>query len=219
MTYESVLDSPVGPEDFDKKLYDVCPGADPTAVSQSEKLMKAQGLLELIQFAPQAFDMIEVFSRVLEAQEQPNWQKVFNQEVQASGQLPPAPPDPKLMAIQAKVQADQQKAQMDIKQRQMEMELDSRDKQQQMMMKQQEHAQKMQHTQESAMVKAKSDIAMANIFASTERQKGQVQLEQSNQQHQQKMQQTKEQQSVQKPKETSGKSTPSPKSSGKPSKK
>lgn len=219
-TYVGVLDAPVGPDDFNADLYDVCPGADPTAVSQSEKLMKAQGLIELVQLAPQAFDMIEVFSRVLEAQEQPNWQKVFNQEVQMSGQLPPAPPDPKLMAIQAKVQADQQKAAMDIQQKQQEMELDSRDKQMQMQMKQQEHAQKMQHQVQSAQVKAASDIAMSNIYASTERQKGQVQVEQSQQAHQQKMQQTKEsQQLAQKQNAKSGKSTPSPKSSAKPSKK
>jgi chaperonin GroES len=208
--YVAVIDEQVGPEDFDLESYDVCPGADPSSVSQSEKLMKAQGLLELVQFAPQAFDIVEVFSRVLEAQEQPNWQKVFNQEVQASGQLPPAPPDPKLMAIQAKVQADQQKAAMDIQFKQQEMELDARDKTMQMQMKQQEHAQKMQHMQESAVVEAKSDIAMANIYASTERMKGQQDLQNSQASHQQQMQQQKEkQQLAQQANAKSGKATPS----------
>jgi chaperonin GroES len=217
--YVAVIDAQVGPEDFDTESYDVCPGADPSSVSQSEKLMKAQGLLELVQFAPQAFDMVEVFSRVLEAQEQPNWQKVFNQEVQASGQLPPAPPDPKLMAIQAKVQADQQKAAMDVQQKQQEMELDARDKTMQMQMKQQEHQQKMQHMVESAKVKASSDMAMANIYASTERQKGQVDVQNKQVAHEQQMQQQKEKATLaQKQSASSGSKAPSQGSSKKPSK-
>jgi len=191
--YISVIDTAIGPDDFDEEAYDICPGADPTAISQSEKLMKAQGLMELLPLIPGMLNPIKVFSRVLEAQEQPNWQELFSDEVQATGQVPPPPPDPKLMAIQAKVEADQKKAAADIQQKQQEMELDARDKVMQMQMKEQEHAQKMQHMTEQAQTKAASDIAMANIFASTERQKGQVQIEQSQAQHQQKMQQTKEQ--------------------------
>jgi chaperonin GroES len=187
-----VLDTQIGPEDFDRKSCDIVPGADPTAMSQTEKLMKAQGLLELMQLAGPLLNPIKVVSRVLEAQEQPNWQELFSDEVQQSGQVPPPPPDPKLMAIQAKVEADQRKAAVDIQSKQMQMELDARDKEQQMMMKAQEHAQKMQMQQESAMNKAASDIQMANIFASTERMKGQQQLATSQAKHEQTMQQTKE---------------------------
>jgi chaperonin GroES len=215
--YVAIIDTTVGPEDFNKDDYDVCPGADPSSVSQSEKLMKAQGLLELVQMAPQAFDMIEVLSRVLEAQEQPNWQKVFNQDVQQSGQLPPPPPDPKLMAIQAKAQSDQQKAQMDVQQRQQEMELKARDSQMQLQMKQQMHAQKMQHEQQSAQVKAASDIAMSNIYASTERQKAQVDVQNKQVSHQQQMQQQQEKNKLAQQSQTSksGSSTPSAKPSSK----
>lgn len=190
----AVLDEAFSPTDFDDKDYDICPGADPTAVSQSEKLMKAQGIMEILPLIPGLLDPIEAISRVLEAQEQPNWQQLFSKEVQASGQLPPAPPDPKLMAIQAKVEADQQKASTDIQAKQMDMELKGRDAAMQMQMKQQEHAQKMQQQVESAQIKSASDLAMANIFASTERQKGQQQLVQGQQQHEQKMAQAKEQQ-------------------------
>jgi chaperonin GroES len=196
-TIVAVLDEPVGPDDFDSSLYDVCPGADPNATTGTEKLMKAQGLVEILPLIPGLLDPIEVVSRVLEAQEQPNWQKLFSQQVQASGQLPPPPPDPKLMAIQAKVQADQQKNAADLQFKQQEMELESRDKQQQMAMQQQEHAQKMQHMQEQAQVKSASDIAMANVFAATERAKGQQTLQNSQAAHDQKMQQAKEQQSLQ----------------------
>lgn len=214
-TYVSVLDAEIGPDDFDSETYDICPGADPTATSGTEKLMKAQGLLELLPLIPGLLDPIEVVSRVLEAQEQPNWQKLFSQQVQQSGQLPPPQPDPKLMAIQAKVQADQQKSAMDLQQRQHEMELSTRDRVLQMQMKQAEHAQKMQHQEDSAKIKAASDLQMANIFASTERAKGQQQLVQQQQKHQQSLQQSKETQSLQTQKSQSGSSTQSPKPTSK----
>jgi hypothetical protein len=190
--YIAVLDTTVNPEDFDLKSYDICPGADPTAVSQTEKLLKAQGLLEILPMVPGMLDPIKVFSRVLEAQEQPNWQDLFSQQVQQSGQLPPPPPDPKLMAIKAKMEADQQKAAVDVQAKQMDMELKSRDKQQQMQMDAQEHAQKMQMEKESAMLKAASDIQMANVFAATERAKGQQTLQNNQVAHEQKMTQEKE---------------------------
>lgn len=191
--YVAVIDTNIGPDDFDNELYDICPGADPTAVSQTEKLLKAQGLMELVAQVPQAFDMIEVLSRVLEAQEQPNWQKVFSQEIQQSGQLPPPPPDPKLMAIQAKMQADQQKAAIGLQESQAKMELEKRSAEQKMAMEAQSHAQEMQMEQEKTMVKASSEIAMARVFQATEKAKGQQTLQNNQQAHQQKMVQTEEQ--------------------------
>jgi chaperonin GroES len=204
--YVEVVDTQIGPDDFDRSMCDIVPGADPTAVSQTEKLLKAQGLLELLPLIPGLLDPIEVVSRVLEAQEQPNWQKVFSLQVQQSGQLPPPPPDPKLMAIQAKVEADQRKTQVDIQAKQMDMELKGRESVMQMQMEQQRHAQDMQMEQEKTMNKAASEIAMANVFASTERMKGQQTLQQKDQMHQQKMEQTKESAKLsQKKTSTSGK--------------
>ncbi len=59
--YQMVIDSQVGPQDFDVKSYDVCPGADPNALSQSERLMKAQGLLELLPIG--ILDPVKVIGR------------------------------------------------------------------------------------------------------------------------------------------------------------
>jgi len=206
--YTEVLDMAIGPDDFDANTCDILPGADPTAMSQTEKLLKAQGLMEILPMVPGMLDPIKVIGRVLEAQEQPNWQDLFTQEVQQSGQLPPPPPDPKLMAIQAKVEADQRKAAVDVQSKQMDMELKARDAQLQMHMEAQKHAQDMQTEQEKTMNKAASDIAMANIFASTERAKGQQQLQQNAQAHQQKMAQAKESQSLTKKQQSkSGKPT------------
>lgn len=205
--YITVLDMEVGPEDFDSSACDVAPGADPNAASQQEKLMKAQGLMEMLQVAGPIFNPIKVLSRVLEAQEQPNWQELFSDEVIQSGQVPPPPPDPKMMAIQAKVQADQQKAAMDIQMKQAQMELESRDNAQKMAMESQAHAQKMQHQEQAAMIKSASDIQMANIFSAAERAKAQQGLVQKDQAHQQKMSQQKEAASSQNSKSKSGKPT------------
>jgi chaperonin GroES len=191
--YINVIDMEIGPDDFDKSACDVSPGADPNAASQQEKLMKAQGLMEMLQVAGPMFNPIKVLSRVLEAQEQPNWQELFSDEVIQSGQVPPPPPDPKMMAIQAKMQADQQKAAMDIQAKQAKMELEGRNAEQKMMMEAQAHAQKMQQQEESAIVKSASDIQMANIFSAAERTKAQQGLVQKEQAHQQKLQQMKEQ--------------------------
>lgn len=190
--YINVLDIEVGPEDFDNSVCDVVPGADPNAASQQEKLMKAQGLMEMLQVAGPIFNPVKVLSRVLEAQEQPNWQELFSDEVIQSGQVPPPPPDPKLMAIQAKIQADQQKAAVDIQAKQMKMELEGRTAEQKMAMEAQAHALKMQQQQESAQLKAASDIQMANIFSAAERTKAQQTVVHNEQQHQQKMSQQKE---------------------------
>lgn len=190
--YITVLDMEIGPDDFDKAACDVSPGADPNAASQQEKLMKAQGLMEMLQIAGPMLNPIKVISRVMEAQEQPNWQELFSDEVQQSGQVPPPPPDPKMMAIQAKMQADQQKASMDIQAKQAKMELEGRNAEQKMMMEAQAHAQKMQQQEESAIVKSASDIQMANIFSAAERTKAQQGLVQKEQAHQQKMSQQKE---------------------------
>ena len=187
-----VLDMQVGPEDFDETKCDIVPSADPTATTNQEKLMKAQGLLELLQIAGPMMNPIKVISRVLEAQEQPNWQELFSDEVQQTGQVPPAPPDPKVMAIQAKMQADQQKNQLDLQAKQQKMELDGRDAQMKMMMKEQEHAQEMQHSEQSAQVQAASEIQMANIFTAAERMKQSQALVQKDQAHKQTLQQTKE---------------------------
>lgn len=190
--YVTVLDMEVNPEDFDASSCDVSPAADPNAASQQEKLMKAQGLMEMLQVAGPIFNPIKVLSRVLEAQEQPNWQELFSDEVIKSGQVPPPPPDPKMMAIQAKMQADQQKAAVDMQMKQQTMELNARDKQQQMAMAQQAHAQKMQQQEESAMIKSASDIQMANIFSATERAKASQTLVNNQQAHEQKLSQQKE---------------------------
>jgi chaperonin GroES len=209
-TYTTVLDSPIGPHDFDQKSYDVCPGADPNALSQSERLMKAQGLLELLPIG--ILDPVKVIERVLEAQEQPNWQELLTPQVRETGQFQP-PPDPKLQEMQMKGQLEQQKIGMKAQETQQKMELESRDRQQQMIMKQQEHAQDMQHKQQMAQLDAAEKVHMQRIFSAEAQAKAVQGLTQKEQQHQQTMQQTKEKASLQKSNGSSGKKTAAPKKS------
>lgn len=114
-TYQSVIGITIGPDDFDQKQYKICPGADPTAVSQTEKLLKAQGLQELLPLG--ILDPVKVGIRILEAQEQPNYMDLLNPQVAKTGQLPPPPPNPKVLESQAKVDAIQKASQ--IKQQEM----------------------------------------------------------------------------------------------------
>jgi chaperonin GroES len=190
--YVEVLEDSVGPEDFDRKTCDVEPGADPTAMSQTEKLLKAQGLMELLQSTGPMLDPIKVVSRVLDAQEQPNWQELFSQQVQQTGQMPPPPPDPKVLALQAKQQADQQNVALKAQEQQQQMELESRDRQQQMAMRQQEHEQEMQFKAQEHHQQAVSELQQANVKIATAQAQAKAGLIQKDQQHQQSMQHQEE---------------------------
>ena len=196
-TYASIVDVQVGPEDFSSK-YDICPGADPTAVSQTEKLMKAQGLLELLPTG--MLNPVEVIKRVLEAQEQPNWEQILNPQVAQTGQPPEPPPDPKLQEMQMKGQLEQQKMQMQAGMQQHKMELETRDKQVQLAMKAQEHQMDMAHKAQMAKLSAAEAIHKQRIFSAQAQadlnQKmvsGAQALSQKDAEHKQKLAQTKAQ--------------------------
>jgi chaperonin GroES len=194
-TYQEITGVTVGPDDFKTKDYRICPGADPTAISQSEKLMKAQGLLELLG-AGLPLDPLQVTLRVLEAQEQPNMEQILPQAVRESGQMPPPPPDPKMLEMQMKGQLEQQKMQMQGAAQQQKMELEARSEQTKLAMKQQEHAMDMQHAQEMNTVKTAEAVHKQAIFEAQSRQQlqqksveGQQKLVQNDQAHQQKLKQ------------------------------
>jgi len=216
-TESAVLDIPVGPEDFNTKDHDICPAADPQASSGMEKLQKAQGLIELMGMAPGLLDPIKVLSRVLEAQEQPNWQELFTQQVQATGQVPPPPPDPKMLEMKMKSDMEQKSLQMKAAAQAQEMELKSRDSIMQMQMQREEHAQKMQMAQEKATVDSAVALHKQKIFEAQEMNKArqgeqthQQQLAHNEQNAQQQRQLSKEKASSQQSKSSaSGKTRPS----------
>jgi chaperonin GroES len=201
-TYAAVVDVQVGPEDFNDDSYDICPGADPASMTQTEKLMKAQGLLELLSTG--MLDPVEVVKRVLEAQEQPNWEKLLNQQIQQTGQFEP-PPDPKMQEMHRKSQLEQQKVQMNAAALQQKMELEARDKQVQLAMQAQAHNQEMQHKAQMANIDAATALHKQKIFSATEQAATNQKLVHNEQAHRQKLQQTKESSSAQKQNSGNGK--------------
>lgn len=194
--YVQVLDVEIPREAFNTKNHDIFPGADPTAVSQTEKLLKAQGLMELLPSG--MLNPVEVIKRVLVAQEQPNWEALLIPEVLESGQPPPAPPDPKLQEMQMKGQLEQQKMQMQGAQTQQKMELEARDKEVQLAMKAREHEMDMQHAAQMNTVKMAEAEHKQKIFSAEAQQKlilsaieGKQKLQQNEEMGKAKVEQTK----------------------------
>lgn len=151
-TYVEVLDANVNPDDFKSIGYSICPGADPSAISQTEKLLKAQGLMEMLPLG--ILDPLEVATRMLEAQEQPNIQKLFHQQVQQTGQ-PQQQPDPKMLQIQAQSQADQQRFGLEKQQAEFNSKL-------------KEHDQQFQHAMAAQKLQQDAQMQQAKIAASAE---------------------------------------------------
>lgn len=182
-TYASVINEPIGPDDFDETTYRVIPSADPNAVSAQEKLQKAQGLLELLPIG--VLDPIQVITRVLKAQEQPNYQQLFNQAVQQTGQMPPPPPDPKAQELQMKMQATQQELGMKQQAAQQDQVMSQQSAQAKMAMDKQAHDQKMQMEQQTAQMKAAAQLHSDNAKVQGELMKNhaQAQMQQQQLQH------------------------------------
>ena len=143
--YFTILDSgqqgKISVDDYKSDPTDIAPNADPTAVSEVQKLAKAQGLLELAQFG--TINMLEATKRVLEAQQQENIQALINTN---------PPPDPKAQEAQMKMQMEQQSHQMDMKGKQMDLQvkqmiakIDLQSKQMEMQMEQQRTQMEMQN--------------------------------------------------------------------------
>lgn len=187
--YAAIIDAEVGPDDFDKESYDVCPAADPSTPTGTEKLMKAQGLLELLPTG--ILDPVEVIRRVLEAQEQPNYERLFNQQIQQTGQMEP-PPDPKLQEMQMKGQMEQQKIALQAQESERKAMLEERSQAVQLAMKTQEHNLKMQAEAQKAKLQAAEAIHKQRIFSVTEQAKVNQQLTHKEQAHRQSMAQQQE---------------------------
>jgi chaperonin GroES len=173
----------INPGDFDIDQHKIFPNADPTAISQTEKLMKAQGLMELLQTG--VLDPVKVVTRVLDAQEQPNWQELLNQQVAQTGQLPPPPPDPKLLETQAKVQAIQQKSEIDQQNLAFKQSMEQRDAQFKQAMDASNANQEMRHKEMMTRLEAAIQIHNTNIKTATDNAKMMQELTHNEVSHQQ----------------------------------
>jgi hypothetical protein len=161
--YVKVLEEPASVvADFDEESYDVCPVADPTASSLQEKMMKAQALLELLPLG--TLDPIEVTKRVLQAQEQPNWEQLIPGLAQTGQPQIPEKPDPKMQEMQMKMDLEKQKAAMKGQEMQQKMALEQRSAETKLQMKQQEHQVNMASKIQQAQIDAKIAEHKQKIF-------------------------------------------------------
>ena len=156
----SVLDFPMEQSDYNGPEDDIYPGADPTAVSSQEKQAKVQAIMQLLQLG--TIDPMAVTKLYLEAYEIPNAESYIKQP------QPPAP-DPKMEAIKAKAQVDQQKAQIDMQVAQHKLQLEAASKEQEMQMK----AAQLQQELEAKKMQAVLDAQLAQASAQSKIQIGQ----------------------------------------------
>lgn len=180
---QMILDEPIGPQDYDRKAYDVCPTADPTAVSTTQKQQKAAMLMEILPLG--TVNVGEATKRILEAQEQPN--------IEALMQPQQLPPDPKVMAMQEKAKMDKEKHQMDMVAKQMELQFEQIKMQMEMKFEEQMSQMKMQLEQMKFQQEAQQQVRQSQLDQMT----GQQDMQHGEAQHQQKMRQMKEQANAQ----------------------
>lgn len=211
-TYSKVLDEPINPGDFDDEEYDICPSADPTATTQTEKLIKAQALMELM--GTGLVDPQKVIMRVLEAQEQPNWEELIPGLQQTGQPTPPQEkPDPKLQAIQMKAETDKVASERKMANDERKAQMEIAEKNADLQMKEREHQLDIAHKQQMGSLEAQSKAQMNQIFAAEAKDKaitnavaGRQKLQMNEDAHKQKLQQTKESQKSKQSQKKSSKS-------------
>lgn len=189
-TYVEILDAEVSPEDFNTDSHRIMPGADPTAISQTEKLMKAQGLMELMGVG-MPLDPLKVLIRILEAQEQPNYQDLIPPEILKTGQIPPKP-DPKMLEMQMKAQVEQQKTGAQVQALTAKTEIEKSSAQAKLAMEAQSHAQDMQARQEKLVMDSAEALHKQRIFSAEKSAELIQNVTQKDTEHRQKMTQQKE---------------------------
>lgn len=122
-----VLDEQITKEEYNQEDYDVCPGADPSAFSSTQKLVKAQALMELLPLG--TVDPLKTTARILEAQEQPNWEELVVTQM---------PKDPEMAKMEAEMQMKQQEHQMKMKLEEMKIQFKKAELEMELKFKQQE---------------------------------------------------------------------------------
>lgn len=164
--YVSVLDVPVQQSDFGPPEDDIIPAADPSAVSSQEKQAKLQAVMQIMQMG--TLDPMWFTQQFLEAHEIPNAEKAIKQPS-------PPPPDPKMEAIKAKAQIDQQKAQMDMQMAHAKLQMEGAAKEQEAMMKARMIQEQLKGKQMEAALKGRAAMMEMNLKAADGQQKMQQQ--------------------------------------------
>jgi chaperonin GroES len=175
--YFTILDTgqqeQISGEDYKGDVKDIRPAADPQAVSELQKLAKAQMLLELIPLG--TINKLEATVRVLQAGQHEELQKLLVTE--------PAP-DPEMMKLQGEMQMQQQEHQLKMQEMQMEMEF----KQKELEMKLAFETKKMELDFQKAQMQMQVQQQQASVDIQTEQVTAQNEMQLSEQQHELDMQ-------------------------------
>ncbi len=185
-TYSEVVEVGVNPDDFDANGYDICPAADPAATSQTEKLVKAQALMELLPTG--MVDPLKVITRLLDAMEIPNWQELISQSAQPGpGGQQQQKPDPVMLDFQLKQQAEQQKNQMQQAKMSFDAQMDQRDQAFQQQMAQYKAATEQQLAAQKANAASVAQQAQVQARMDSEARMNHQRMQQQAEQHSQAM--------------------------------
>lgn len=178
----------------------IVPAADPNMVSETQKLVKAQGLLELIQLG--TINPAEATKQILEQQGQANIKQLMT--------MPPPQPNPevemKQKELEMKMQIEQQKIQADIQKMEMEMEklqleleiekqkaeLELKIKQLELQMKVQEHQMDMKFKQEEQNLELQTKEIEADVEMRLSREMADHEMAAAKEKHNMQMTQMKE---------------------------
>lgn len=189
--YISVIDEQIQQSDYQGPEDDIIPAADPASVSSQEKQAKLQSIMQIMQMG--TIDPMWFTKQYLEAHEIPDAEHALRQPS-------PPPPDPKMEAIKAKAQVDQQKAQMEMQTSAAKLQMEGAAKEKEMAMKAAAMRQQLEAKQMEAVLKAKAaqtemaSKAMQNQQAMQQQAQGhQLKMIQDHLTHQQKIKQMAQQ--------------------------
>lgn len=154
--YFQVLDSQemgtIQQTDYQMDDTDVCPAADPDSTSDTEKLMKVQALMEILQLG--TIDPKWATMKFAEAMRIEDIQEGMNYQ---------PPPPPEMQKMQAETQMKQQESQQKMQLEQMKAELNAQQKQMELMFKQKEMEMDFKMKQLEMMFKAQEESQKAQV--------------------------------------------------------
>jgi len=178
-----VLDQPIQQSDYLGSVNDIVPAADPNAVSSQEKQAKVQAIMQILQLG--TIDPMWATKKYMEAHEIQDWQQGLKQAQQPQ-------PDPKMEAIKAKAQVDQQKAQIQMQVAEHKMAIEKSTKEQELQLRAAQVQQELQAKQTEAILKGHLAQAEAGQKMQLQAQQARVDVTTKAVSHQQQMQQKQE---------------------------
>ena len=157
--YVSILDEPVQASDYQAPPDDLMPAADPSASSNTEKLSKAEALMQLLPLG--TINPMGVTMRWLDALDETNPQDLIIPPEQQQPQ-----PDPKVEAMKAQSQIKMQESQAKMQMDQVKAALEQQEKTMNMKFEQQKMEMQLQYDaikQQLDIEKAKQDVQAAQM--------------------------------------------------------